>query len=232
MQKRFITSKLASQKHVTMIKRVFILFVLILFIPTLSALNKTRAYEHISKDSITALRQEFGNNKSYPSEYEEQFLIALSHYPQLKDVTINLIFDKEKTTMSARPVISSLFCRNRKYNIRINNADSFKGILLSKVPFNAQIGVIGHELAHIVDYEEKSFGQIITTGIGYLSRKYKRKLEHRIDSETIKQGLGWQLLDWAKFSMDEDNATKKYIRFKKRTYMSPEKILLMIENKN
>lgn len=207
-----------------MIKKAFILFILFLFASTLSALNNTRTYEHISKDSLITLRQEFGNNKTYPSEYEEQFLIALSHYPQLKNVTINLIFDKERTTMSARPKISSLFCKNRKYNIRINNAESFKGILLSEVPFNAQIGVIGHELAHIVDYEQKSLGQIIATGIGYLSRKYKRKLEHRIDSETIRQGLGWQLFDWAEYSMNENNATKKYIRFKKRIYMSPEKI--------
>lgn len=212
-----------------MSKKLYFFFVLFLSCLTLSAQNPNRMFEHISKDSITILQQKFGTNKTYPIEYEEQFLIALSHYPQLKDVTINLIFDKERTTMSARPKISSLFCKNRKYNIRINSAESFKGILLSEVPFNAQIGVIGHELAHIVDYEQKTFGQIIATGIGYLSRKYKRKLEHRIDLETIKQGLGWQLFDWAEFSMNEDNASKKYIRFKKRIYMSPEKIGSLIE---
>lgn len=212
-----------------MSKKLYFFFVLFLSCLTLPAQNPNRMFEHISKDSITILQQKFGTNKTYPIEYEEQFLIALSHYPQLKDVTINLIFDKERTTMSARPKISSLFCKNRKYNIRINSAESFKGILLSEVPFNAQIGVIGHELAHIVDYEQKTFGQIIATGIGYLSRKYKRKLEHRIDLETIKQGLGWQLFDWAEFSMNEDNASKKYIRFKKRIYMSPEKIGSLIE---
>lgn len=212
-----------------MTKYTFLFFIALLYSITLSAQNSTRVYDHISKDSIEALRKEFGNNKIYPAEYEEQFLIALSHYPQLKHVRITLKYDKEKTTMSARPKIGSLFCKQRTYYVRINNKDNFDGILLKDVPFNAQIGVIGHELAHIIDYEQKSFGQIIGTGIGYLSRKYKRKLEHHIDSETIAHGLGWQLLDWAKYSMNEENATEKYIRFKKRIYMGPEKILSLIE---
>ncbi|MGL5317686.1 MAG: hypothetical protein ACRC9Q_03200 [Bacteroidales bacterium] len=209
------------------------LFLISLFIFSgISAHNIKQTFSRLSSDSMNTLREEYGKNKVYPQEYEEQFLIALSHFPQLKEVHIHLIFDHEKTTMSARPKIASLFCKDRKYNIRINNAKSFEGILLEDVPFNAQIGVIGHELAHIVDYEQKSFAQIIGTGLGYLTGKYKRRLEHYIDNQTIMHGLGWQLLEWAQYSMHEDNASEKYIQFKKRVYMLPEKILTVIETKS
>ncbi|MDT8282775.1 MAG: hypothetical protein RQ982_08185, partial [Gammaproteobacteria bacterium] len=40
-----------------------------------------------------------------------------------------------------------------------------KGLLLSDVPFNAQVGIIGHELAHVIDYEEKTAMGVVFTGI-------------------------------------------------------------------
>lgn len=121
------------------------------------------------------------------------------------------------------------FQKKRIYHVYINNKSQFKGILLEDVPFNAQVGVIGHELAHIVDYENKNIFQIIGTGIGYLFGGYKKRLEHRIDLMTIDHGLGWQLHDWAKFAMYDSKATPKYKLYKKKIYMGPEKILTLME---
>lgn len=208
--------------------KCLVLLISLFLFASLSAQSKIRTYERLNPDSVEILRETYGKHKTYPKEFEEQFLIALSHYPQLRDVKVNLLFDKEKTTMSARPDIGSLFCRKRVYSIRINDSESFDGILLKDIPFNAQIGVIGHELAHLVDYEQKNFFRIIGTGIGYLNPRYKRKLEHKIDGVTIQHGLGWQLYDWARYSMDETYSTPKYVRFKKKIYMGPDKILTLM----
>jgi len=62
---------------------------------------------------------------------------------------------------------------DREYVININNKSEFEGILLKNVPFNAQIGIIGHEIGHIVDYENRNFWGIIGRAIDYRVR-YKK----------------------------------------------------------
>ena len=95
---------------------------------------------------------------------------------------------------------------------------------MQDVPFNAQIGVIGHEFAHIDDYENKNSFKIIGTGLHYLGHKGKRKLEQSIDLLTIQKGLGWQLYDWENYVINLSKATPEYKEFKRRTYMQPDKI--------
>lgn len=210
-------------------KKSILLSLILSFLCLISVSAQQKTFEPIESDSIEILREKYGKQKIYPESYESQFLLALKHYPELKDVTIMLKFSKEKTTMACRPNIRSLFRKKRIYHVYINDKSPFKGILLEDVPFNAQIGVIGHELAHIVDYENKNLFQIIGTGIGYLFGGYKKRLEHRIDLMTIDHGLGWQLHDWAKFAMYDSKATPKYKLYKKKIYMGPEKILTLME---
>lgn len=210
-------------------RKSILLSLILSFLCIVSVSAQHKMFEPIESDSIEILREKYGNQKIYPGAYESQFLLALKHYPELKDVTIKLKFSKEKTTMACRPDIGSLFRKKRIYHVYINDKSQFKGILLEDVPFNAQVGVIGHELAHIVDYENKNIFQIIGTGIGYLFGGYKKRLEHRIDLMTIDHCLGWQLHDWAKFAMYDSKATPKYKLYKKKIYMGPEKILTLME---
>jgi hypothetical protein len=96
---------------------------------------------------------------------------------------------------------------------------------LKDVPFNAQIGVIGHELGHIIDYEKRTKSGIFARGIDYLSHKRKKAFEYKIDSITIEKGLGWQLYEWAQYSMiDNKISTEEYKKYKRETYMQPEMI--------
>lgn len=206
-------------------KFVFQFLLSLLLIVPANAQNGVKNYEPIAEELIQTLREECGLNKEYPAEYEMQFLLALSHFPELKEVHIILKNSAENTTMACRPQVSSLFKNTRTYYILINNRENFDGILLSDVPFNAQVGVIGHEIAHVLDYEQKSVKGIIATGIGYLFEGYKRELEHRIDTMTAERGLGWQLYDWATYAMYDSDATQQYKDFKKRIYMSPEQIV-------
>jgi hypothetical protein len=173
----------------------------------------------------------YGGNKSFIDTYKLPCLIALSFYPELWDVMINFVYSKELTTMATRPDLNNIFNPQRSYNIFINNKNDFEGILLQDVPFNAQIGIIGHEIAHILDYENQNLLGIIRIGIDYLYTDEKIAYERSIDMLTISKGLGWQLRDWAQYSMyDSDKASESYKEFKRKTYMRPEEIEAIMKN--
>jgi hypothetical protein len=189
--------------------------------------------EYFENDIIDldSLKKLYGENKSFISSYEKQSLIALSYYPELQMVHIEFIFGNINTTMSCRPTFKSMLYGERHYQIFINNNPEFEGILLQDVPFNAQIGVIGHEFAHVFDYETRSFTGVLQRGLNYLTRNGKKTYERSIDKLTIQKGLGWQLYDWADFSMyKSEKATDKYKDFKRDIYMSPEEIKAEIFN--
>lgn len=199
-------------------------------------LKPVRQFHHnyLSKDKIKQLQVHLCINKSFPKRFEKQILIALSFYPELKDVSINFVQDNIKTTMSCRPSANSLSRRfNREYIITIDSDDEGEGILLDNVPFNAQIGVIGHELAHIVDFETKNSLDILKLGLDYINGHYPPKFEKSIDEITIKKGLGWQLLDWSNFVLHKSKASESYKDFKRNTYLTPKEILVQLnQNKD
>lgn len=204
------------------------------------ALNKAKSYvkpikvynkNSISNDKLVEFRSSFGRNKTIPKEFEEQTFIALSHYPELKDSHIEFIRTNIKTTMACRPTTGSLTRRyNREYVITIDNDDEQKGVILDDVTFNAQVGVIGHELAHIIDYENKGTGSIAKLGIDYATGNYPPEFEKSVDKLTIQRGLGWQLFDWADFVLNKSKASKEYKEFKRKSYLTPEEIKKEIEN--
>lgn len=193
---------------------------------------------------LPQLDVDFGSSLTCPAEYRLAMLIALSRYPELKNVPIIVQYANLKTTATSRPATSFVLKNhslrkdtlhhqcNRKYIIRINQRVGFEGVLLKCVPFNAKIGVLGHELAHIVDYERRSAFRVMKRGSEYLSNKGKRRFEHEIDSITIVHGLGWQLHDWADFVLNKSTASEHYKFFKKTTYMLPNEIIVQIKRTN
>jgi len=183
-----------------------------------------REFGHLDRHQADSLLEIYGKEKIFVDEYIEPALIALSYYPELKDVEIEFKYSREATTMAARPVPFSMFSE-RKYVVLINNKKNFDGIRLENVPFNAQIGVIGHELAHIVDYDNYNLWGILGIYFRYSDHKRKPLYEQEIDKATIERGLGWQLYDWATYSMfADDDATDDYKLFKRNTYMHPDRI--------
>lgn len=169
-----------------------------------------------------------------PAEYRHQAYLALSFYPELKGKKLKFKYKKLKTTMSCMPRLDFIFRKkeNRTYVIAINKElKGNNGILLAEVPFNAQVGVIGHELGHVVDYEQKSALGVITTGIRYLFPGYRRTLENHVDEITIHRGLGKQLADYAAYVFHESKAAEKYIRYKRKYYYQPEEIHSLMTGK-
>ncbi|MEI7596538.1 MAG: hypothetical protein WCK02_12375 [Bacteroidota bacterium] len=169
-------------------------------------------------------------SKIVPLEIFNQVNEAISFYPELTNTEIKFVFANIKTTMAARPNVLSLLFNKRKYNIFINNMKSNKfGILFNDVPEKAQIGLIAHELAHILDYEHKSLMKIIKTGILYLSRKHRSKYEKETDIETIKHGAGWHLFEYTLFILNSKIVSDKYRLFIKRYYLQPDEIKSLID---
>ncbi len=168
------------------------------------------------------MKSEYGKNKSIPDSLELAFLTAVSYYPELKDVHISFKYTKIKTTLNVRPsLLSALFRKkeNRRYVIRVNNDPKRSEVLVDQVPFNAQVGLLGHELAHIVDYQQLGIGGLLERGVGYMNADYRRKYEYQIDRATITAGLGWQLQDWSDFIQQNPKIDKAYKKYKAENYM-------------
>ena len=95
--------------------------------------------------------------------------------------------------MQAQPNFLSLFSskRNRKYNINIS--EYFKDTEKTKtknLPEDVFVGWIGHELGHILDYEEMSNWQLIVFGIKYvLIDKHIIEAEKTADFYAVNQGI-------------------------------------------
>lgn len=152
--------------------------------------------------SIQELRDLYGHNKVLPSGYEKPALIALSYYPRLSDIRIEFRYTTKGPPLQARPTIWSTLTRSaskRTYLIKIavKSNPIFEPILLENLPFDAQVGVLGHELAHIQEFSNKSFWGMLGVLFGNLSSKYMDRMEYATDDLVIRQGLGYQLLAWS-----------------------------------
>jgi len=204
-----------------------LLFLLLFIIFLTSQISASLA--PLNEINKTFLLENYGKNKEISEQYELSILVALSKYPELSNTSILFKEKSLSTTMVARPKLNFIFLPKKKheYNIISNNKETKKGgLLLQNFSFEGQVGIIGHELGHIVDYKEKNDLQIIFTGIGYvLSKSYKIMLENKVDKITIKHGLGQELYISQFFIWNNPNISEKYKKKKEKFYYSPEEIL-------
>lgn len=180
------------------------------------------------KDSLELYKERYTTNKNYPTKYELAYLIALSRYPDLEGTRIEFDYRSLKTTMVARPKLNFLFKRakKREYLIAINTyTGKDTEVPARNVPFNGQVGLLAHELAHIIDYKDKSALAIIWDGIRYSFPGFKEKFEKATDRRTIKHGAGWQLYDFSDFVLHASGAAPHYKSYKRRYYMQPHEII-------
>ncbi len=176
--------------------------------------------------NIDSLNKIYGNHKNLLKEYETPSLIALSYYPELINEHIEFKFSSINSTARTTVTFGSVFKKiDKQYIIYINNDIERTGLLLNQAPFNAQVALIGHELAHVLDFKSRGFFDLAWWGAGYLFVKQRTKIEMLADKTTIKHGLGWQLYHWADFVLNQSTANKRYIKMKETKYLLPEKIL-------
>lgn len=198
-------------------------------LPQYNMVGSVRHFGHLSTHQIDSLMAEYGKNKVFIDKYLEPTLIALSFYPELKEEHIEFRYSKEATTMAARPDPLSVL-GHRRYIILVNNDPGFRGIPPDSVPFNAQIGLIGHELAHIEEYSKQNILGVLSTLFRYADKHRRPLFEQETDLRTIHRGLGWQLYDWATYAMYTNHlCDERYKEFKRKNYMTPEQIKFYIE---
>ncbi len=176
--------------------------------------------------SYDEMKQEFGLNKTFLRETELPAIIALSFYPELKHTQIKFEFKKIATTMAARPELISIVKNQRSYVIYVNSDVCATGaVSYTELNLKQQIGIIAHELAHIVDFERRNNFSVLSCGIMYKClNTYHKNLERATDELVINKGLGNELYAFTYYVINQSSASESYINFKKKNYLLPEEI--------
>ena len=113
----------------------------------------------------------------------------------------------------------------QKYIICINDDIERTGLLLNQFPFDAQVALIGHELAHILDFQKRSFLEMAWWGLNYLLVQNGAPIEKSADKTTIRHGLGKPLYHLIDFILHHSSANQEYLKMKESKYLSPADIL-------
>ncbi len=174
----------------------------------------------------------FAQHKKIPKIIKESVLIALSHYPELKETEIDFVFKKDikKSVMQAQPRASTLLRNKKKRAYQINISSMFKltnsATPIHQLPTNIMIGWIGHELGHIMDYKSRSLFSLMRFGTGYLfSERYVQKAERIADTFAVNHGLGFYIIETKRFIIDQSDLPNKYKEKIARLYLSPDDIV-------
>jgi len=208
------------------------------FIATCQEPRKSFNTDSLSESYFLTLKHEYGNKKVYPAQLEKQILIALSYYPELKNTPIKFQSRPNHSPGFTRVTWGGLFEPSRKRHFLVVISDSTEKLLMplifKNLPFNVQIGLIGHELAHVSDFITMTTLEIIKHVICSVSSKYIDKFEGNTDAICIAHGLGYQLLEWSSYVRKKMNTVNwdgpdHVHRIKKRErYMNPGVILKRI----
>lgn len=174
----------------------------------------------------------FANNKHIPKVIERQVITALSHYPELEHTAIRFVFTRrlKSSVMAARPVVPTLLGarENRTYDILISSVFKLNESIepIHQLSDDVLIGWIGHELGHIMDYEQRSTFGVARFGLLYwLSKRYIRKAERVADTFAVNRGLAPYLIATKEFILNHSGLPQKYKDKISRLYLSPDDIV-------
>jgi len=149
------------------------------------------------------LSKEFGENKEIPAAYEKQILYALSYFPELVHTKIK--FEIKKSSggiISTRPTIGSLLRKSSKRTYIVLIYDSTEGRKLpvfGNADVNGQVGILGHELCHIIYFNNSTGFGLLGLGVAHISSGFMDRFEYKTDSMDIERGLGYQLIAWNEY---------------------------------
>ncbi|MCX6231520.1 MAG: hypothetical protein NTZ33_08245 [Bacteroidetes bacterium] len=217
---------------------------------TKAIINDTSYYKKMSIDRICQnkiLLQDFAffkiDSKVYMNTLDytkndslyKAFILARSAYPELNDVVIKLKFRRlHKSTMESYPSVSLFKSKHKRiYNIYINKNIKRNGISYKDLSFSMLIGWYSHEIAHILDYKDRTNIGMLFYGLRYITfNNYKRKAEYIADSTAIHHCLGCELIEGVQLCMDTDKIKKAYKRKLIKFYMSPAELYEITKRKS
>lgn len=181
---------------------------------------------HIFPDTLAnrsydmdSLMEIIGDNKGLPPGYEMAAAIAYSAYPELKDVKIDMILTDKGAPMESNFDLWTMFVpgkKNRQYKILLREGEaSFDPIFMKNLPFDAQVGILAHELGHVVYYHERNLLKIGKWGLKYLNdSQFRATHERTTDLMPIYHGLGSQIYQYAYFVRYDPSCVDIYARGK------------------
>jgi hypothetical protein len=178
----------------------------------------------IHPDSLAVL---FSQNKTFQPQIKSAALVALSHYPELKNTRIEFLFRNIKATMETRPKVNlKAFTKHRTYQVFINlNKGKNKALDIDSLSETIKIGWIAHELGHIMDYESRTAFSVMAMGFFYVTvPSFKRNIEQSVDIITIRHGLGWEHCVGVEYMHSCPNATEKYKQNNLKYYLPMDKM--------
>ncbi|WP_231743010.1 hypothetical protein [Winogradskyella endarachnes] len=174
-----------------------------------------------------------------PEDIRTNVETALAYYPQLDNVKIEFRFKKniKKSTMQARPTFGSFFKSKKDRNYIILISEKFKiadkEFLTRHIPDDIFIGWIGHELGHIMDYQDRTKGNLIWFGLKYLfSENSIIEAERCADSFAVAQGMEDYILKTKDFILNHADITQSYKDRIIKYYLSPEEIMELVAHRD
>lgn len=177
--------------------------------------------------------------KKIPDSIEKEVNIALDYYPDLDDAAIEIRFKKniKKSTMQARPKFGSFFRskKNREYVILISEKFKISDTEFSTkdIPSEILIGWIGHELGHLMDYQNRSKTNLIWFGFKYLfSENHIVEAERAADTYAVAQGMESYILKTKDFILNHAEITPSYKLRIQKYYLSPEEIMDIVNKRD
>lgn len=160
------------------------------------------------------LLQKIGNNFKGAGEYLPECYLAFSYFPELFNNKVEVKYKKISATMNARPNLWNLFKKkvDRKYLLIINNNKGrHKGLELEDITFNARVGWLGHEFAHLLTYHQMSNCQTLAFAFKYfISNRFIRKTERYTNFLAIQRGLIFQIYQGEQFILLNTSLADKY----------------------
>ena len=82
---------------------------------------------------------------------------------------------------------------------------------MRSLPFDAQVGILAHELGHVVYYERLNTLEIANWGLRYLFYdEFRAEHEKTTDLMPIYHGMGWQILEYATYIRTDPSTKPMY----------------------
>lgn len=166
-------------------------------------------------------------NKIIPPHLEDVFYSVMTAYPEMKEtyfIVVETKFYGTKHALRAYPPLLSLpnKRRDRVYPVVINTDKSLP-YSFYEMTDDEKRGVLAHELAHTVDYMNRTSPAILgACWEVWLSKKFVQKLEQVTDRTAILRGYGKFLEAYRKRVLAA--AEEKYRNDVQSTYLTPEEI--------
>jgi hypothetical protein len=188
-----------------------------------------------TNNTLISATKNLSRNKRIPKIIENQILKALAHYPELKRTHIRFVFTRKlkSSIMAARPVVHTLLGPRdkRTYEILIKPVLKLTHTIqpIHRISDEVLIGWIGHELGHIMDYEQRSTFSVAKFGLLYLiSKRYIRKAERVADTFAVNRGMSSYILATKDYILSSSELPQKYKDKIAKLYLSPDDIVELV----